>query len=98
MARPGTVTGWKLPRNERELLLQRFQPKYENVIADHVTLRTGANPSTPLPRKPEAWIVGRAALCERQLSTRLTRLASSPSSSGSGLRRRFRASRSEAIK
>jgi hypothetical protein len=60
MARPGTVTGWKLPRDERELLLQRFQPKYENVIADHVTLRTGANPSTPLPRKPEAWIVGRA--------------------------------------
>ena len=60
MARPGTVTGWKLPRDERQLLLQRFQPKYENVIADHVTLRTGANTSTPLPRKPEAWIVGRA--------------------------------------
>jgi hypothetical protein len=60
MAKPGTVTGWKLPRDERELLLQRFPPKYENVIADHVTLRTGATPETPLPRKPEARIVGRA--------------------------------------
>jgi hypothetical protein len=60
MAKPGTVTGWKLPRDERELLLQRFAPRYENVIADHVTLRTGATPATPLPRKPEARIVGRA--------------------------------------
>ena len=60
MAKPGTVTGWKLPQAERELLLRRFPPKYENVVADHVTLRTGATPETPLPRKPEAWIVGRA--------------------------------------
>ena len=60
MAKPGTVTGWKLPRDERELLLQRFEPRYENVVADHVTLRTGTTPATPLPRKPEAWIVGRA--------------------------------------
>ena len=60
MAKPGTVTGWKLPQAERELLLQRFPPKYENVVADHVTLRTGATPETPLPRKPEARIVGRA--------------------------------------
>jgi hypothetical protein len=63
MAKPGTVTGWKLPRDEREQLLQRFQPKYENVIADHVTLRTGATPQTPLPPKPEARIVGRADDC-----------------------------------
>ncbi len=60
MARPGTVTGWKLPRDEREMLLQRFEPKYDNVIADHVTLRTGTTPDTPLPRRPEARIVGRA--------------------------------------
>ena len=60
MARPGTVTGWKLPREERELLLGRFPPEYENVIADHVTLRIGATPNTPLPRKPEARVVGRA--------------------------------------
>ena len=60
MAKPGTVTGWKLPGDERELLLQRFEPRYENVVADHVTLRTGTTPAMPLPRKPEAWIVGRA--------------------------------------
>src|SRR5947209_579506 len=60
MAKPGTVTGWKLPPNERETLLRRFPPRYANVVADHVTLRTGATPETPLPRKPEARIVGRA--------------------------------------
>ena len=60
MAKPGTVTGWKLQRDEREALLQQFPPKYADVIADHVTLRTGATPQTPLPRTPEARIVGRA--------------------------------------
>ena len=60
MAKPGTVTGWKLPLGEREPLLARFPPKYENVVADHVTLRVGATAETPLPRKPEARIVGRA--------------------------------------
>lgn len=60
MAKPGTVTGWKLPQAERELLLGRFPPRYENIIADHVTLRTGATSKTPLPRKPTARIVGRA--------------------------------------
>ena len=57
MARPGTVTGWKLPPDERKRLLERFPPKYANVIADHVTLRVGG---TELPRKPSARIVGRA--------------------------------------
>jgi hypothetical protein len=60
MAGPGTVIGWKLPVDERELLLRRFPPKYAKVIADHVTLRVGAAPGTPLPRKPQARIVGRA--------------------------------------
>ena len=61
MAKPGTVTGWKLPETERELLLRRFPPKYENVVADHVTLRVGATPDTPLPNEPEsATVVGRA--------------------------------------
>ena len=61
MAKPGTVTGWKLLRDERDRLLERFPPKYENVIADHVTLRVGANAQTPLPRNPaSARIVGRA--------------------------------------
>ena len=61
MAKAGTVTGWKLPQVERELLLRQFPPKYENVVADHVTLRIGATPDTPLPKKPEsARVIGRA--------------------------------------
>jgi hypothetical protein len=57
----GTVTGWKLPRNEeRERLLERFPPKYERTIADHVTLRAGASENAPPPREVEARIVGRA--------------------------------------
>jgi hypothetical protein len=60
MARPGTVTGWKLPAGDRLTLLDCFPPKYENVVADHVTLEAGATSQTPLPRKPEAQVVGRA--------------------------------------
>lgn len=60
MAKPGTVIGWKLPPEERARLLQRFEPRYDNVIADHVTLRTGANSSTSLPSQVQARIVGRA--------------------------------------
>ena len=61
MAKPGTVTGWKLRSDERDLLLERFPPKYDNVVADHVTLRVGATPETPLPRKPDAArVIGRA--------------------------------------
>jgi hypothetical protein len=64
MARPGTVLGWKLPPPERQRLLERFPPKYENVIADHVTLRTGANASTPLPSPVQGRIVGHADDCD----------------------------------
>jgi hypothetical protein len=60
MAKPGTVIGWKLPAEERARLLQRFSPVYDRVIADHVTLRTGADSSTVLPAEVDARIVGRA--------------------------------------
>ena len=60
MTRPGTVTGWKLPRDLREQLLERFPPQYDNVVADHVTLNVNANRETPLPRDVEAEVVGRA--------------------------------------
>ena len=60
MARPATVIGWKLPRDERVRLFERFPPKYQNVIADHVTLRSDATPQTPLPPNVGAAIVGRA--------------------------------------
>ena len=61
MAIKGTVTGWKLPETERELLLGRFPPRYENVVADHVTLRSDATPDTPLPAEPgTSKVLGRA--------------------------------------
>jgi hypothetical protein len=61
MAKPGTVIGWKLSRDERDALLGRFPPKYEKIDADHVTLRSGATAATPLPPKPDsARVVGRA--------------------------------------
>ena len=60
MANLATATGWKLPSDERERLLRRFPPKYENVIADHVTLRVGATPETPLPPPAPTQIVGRS--------------------------------------
>ncbi|MEO6581968.1 MAG: hypothetical protein ABIN68_04065 [Sphingomicrobium sp.] len=50
------MTGWKLPPNARSALLERFPPRYEKVIADHVTLRVGAQ----LPSQSDASIVGRA--------------------------------------
>jgi hypothetical protein len=61
MAKPGTVTGWKLPQVERDLLLQRFPPRYDEIVADHVTLVVGATPDTPLPREVDkADVIGRA--------------------------------------
>jgi len=35
MAQAGTVTGWKLPPDQRSALLERFPPLYEKVIADY---------------------------------------------------------------
>ncbi len=59
MAKPGSVIGWKLDRGERAALLQRFPPRYDEPVADHVTLETDAE-SKPLPPDITAEIVGRA--------------------------------------
>lgn len=59
MAKPGTVIGWKLVRDQREQLLERFPPRYPHVIADHVTLKTHAE-AEPLPDRVESAIVGHA--------------------------------------
>ena len=60
MAERGTVIGWKLAAAAREQLLQRFEPKYDKVVADHVTLSTGATPATQLPPHVRAQVIGRA--------------------------------------
>ncbi len=56
MAKPGTVTGWKLHRTEREQLLKDHPPRYEQAVADHVTLEVGGK---QVPAEVKAAIVGR---------------------------------------
>ena len=58
MAKPGSVIGWKLDRSERERLLERFPPRYDQPIADHVTLESEAE-RKPLPPDAAARIIGR---------------------------------------
>lgn len=57
MARPGSVIGWKLDREQRGELLDRFPPRYPQTVADHVTLETEAE-SKSLPDPVEAVMVG----------------------------------------
>lgn len=58
MAKPGSVIGWLLAEDDRERLLQQFPPRFERVVAHHVTLQTGAE-REPLPPAVQAEIVGR---------------------------------------
>lgn len=60
MTPQGRVIGWKLDAGDRDRLLHQFPPRYENVVADHVTLRTAAAPDDQLPSRPVAQVVGRA--------------------------------------
>ena len=58
MAKPGSVIGWLLADDDRDKLLDQFPPKYEKVVAHHVTLQTNAE-REPLPESVKAQIVGR---------------------------------------
>ena len=56
MSRKG-FTGWKLDPRERAALLERFPPRYGEVVADHVTLKFA--PDQPrLPTETAGEIVG----------------------------------------
>ncbi|MEA3001941.1 MAG: hypothetical protein QOH81_729 [Sphingomonadales bacterium] len=55
-----TVIGWKLDRDQRAELLRQFPPKYEEAVADHVTLQTRASAQAPLPSEASGEILGRA--------------------------------------
>ena len=58
-ARPGrSVVGWKLDPAERTSLLERFAPKYGEVVADHVTLAAKVADETPRPDAIAAEAVG----------------------------------------
>ena len=59
MARPGSsVVGWKLDRSCRTELLDRIPPRYEKVVADHVTLAAKVARDAPLPAPVRARAVG----------------------------------------
>jgi hypothetical protein len=55
-----SVIGWKLDPGQRAELLLQFPPRYANVIADHVTLKSKAARGAALPDETEGEIVGRA--------------------------------------
>lgn len=58
MAKAGTVIGGKIGCDERSALIRRFPPRYADIVADHVTLASGAD-NLQLPALVHAPIVGR---------------------------------------
>ena len=52
------IAGWKLDRDDRRALLDRFPPKYAKAVADHVTY--GRVPPAELPSHERAELIGRA--------------------------------------
>lgn len=54
------LVGWTLDPGEREKLIERFPPRYPDVVAHHVTLNPRADASTPLPPERSGTIVGEA--------------------------------------
>jgi hypothetical protein len=54
-----TITlGWRVDPDDRTRLLAALPPRYETVVADHVTLRTGVEPGTPDPPPVRGEVVG----------------------------------------
>ncbi len=52
------VTGWKLDLADRAHLLDLIPALFPDIVADHVTLRSGTDGDTPLPRETTGEIVG----------------------------------------
>ena len=55
-----SVIGWEVDRAQRQELLLQFEPRYGNVVADHVTLAAKVRKNAALPGCATAEIVGRA--------------------------------------
>ncbi|QCB55762.1 hypothetical protein E5675_15860 [Sphingopyxis sp. PAMC25046] len=55
-----SIAGWQLPEADRQALLMRFPPRYEKVVADHVTLRYGTDSGTELPAEHAGVVIGEA--------------------------------------
>jgi hypothetical protein len=54
------VAGWLLHPEDRDRLLAVFPPAYPEVVAHHVTLRSGVPEDFPLPTETEGFVVGSA--------------------------------------
>ena len=54
------VIGWKLEAASRDALLAALQPRYGEVVADHVTLRSHVEADTPPPPPVRCRIIGEA--------------------------------------
>ena len=54
------VIGWLVDESARASLLERFAPKYPDVVAHHVTLQSRVGAKTPPPKPVTAAIVGEA--------------------------------------
>lgn len=57
-SRARVVTGWKLDPTDRASRLARFPALFPDVVADHVTLRSGTDASTPLRSERHGEIIG----------------------------------------
>ena len=55
-----TVIGWELDGAQRKELLLQFAPRYDTVVADHVTLAARVTRDADLPGNVTGEIVGRA--------------------------------------
>ena len=51
--------GWKVDPQQRTELLQQFPPRYDEPVADHVTLRSRVPRADPLPPEVHAEIIGK---------------------------------------
>ena len=54
------VAGWLLHPGDRDRLMAVLPPVYPEVVAHHVTLRSGVRQDFPLPAETEAFVVSTA--------------------------------------
>jgi hypothetical protein len=54
----GHVAGWLLHQEDRNGLMAVFPPTYPELVAHHVTLRSGVAQDFPLPTETEGFVVG----------------------------------------
>jgi hypothetical protein len=52
------VAGWLLHPEDRDRLLALFPPAYPEVVAHHVTLKSGVPRGFPLPAETEGFVLG----------------------------------------